>query len=492
MSANYAVEKGARQARGWKGFSSRAVGAMVCLLAVLMTAGSAWADDADSDGISDDREAQILAEFSPVIYSDNSNEVFPPLPVEWMIRRCQLRWYYQPGGNNPADRGNELLLATFGADYKLTTDLLNSLFPSTWPEDEWHRFRLTFKNGGNHHGDDLNPPEGEPSDERTWSSAQARQDCMYGRCSPFNTNMTDSAAIESAGQYRVQYYLFFGWDDVNADRNCYCCPLGNHEGDVICVEFWVEWQPGGTSRIIAPVFHNHGRQVFVDSTSRLRIEGGRPVVFLERDNHEALPWSGTAGICATAPTGISANKIWASNLIPCPFVSLCQPGTPLQRVGGECDDVPVVRNHTGDDGSGSRLLITSVNNLGEPGRPYPDSVSRFLHNYRGLLGDDASDSCDIFTFPVEFTDTNCPESPIHQGKMWDSDWQRGEVYVEFGRTDRNQTGEPEHPVASLPLGVWMTRPYGTSRVRAGAYPDRLTLTKPVTITAEGGMVTIGQ
>jgi len=121
------------------------------------------------------------------------------------------------------------------------------------------------------------------------------------------------------GVYVVQYYALFlenggagGVPDVSApvfgllggvdiDKRA-----GYHQGDILCVDFTVRTSATGQSEILGAVFHNHGRQFFIEPSSLVMPEG-RPHVFLEYHRNEPWPNEGGQGTSGWPKEGMVSN-----------------------------------------------------------------------------------------------------------------------------------------------------------------------------------------
>ncbi|HEY6261879.1 MAG TPA: HYR domain-containing protein [Nitrospiraceae bacterium] len=367
-----------------------------CLSYFLIVATIAPAQDCDHDGIPDALEAELLSTFAPAWRPDDPDDDFPPLPISWYLAHCELQVYYHPQRTtdyNGTDDPGTLVASTGGLP--LTLEIVIPMVKITLPEHYFYRLKFKSPESDYQNGKD-------PNDPRTWTIGRDRQDCLYGRCTRL-----DGAP---SNYYLVQYYLFFGWNDVDADRNDIGCPIGNHEGDIVCVEFEVRYDSPIDKKIVRAVYHEHGRQVFIDDPSILDYSTGHPVVYLEKENHEALPWRGGCGFVAgTVPQCVGINKYFDSMDVSIFSVP----------VAGECDDVPTVREHYG---RGVEMLITSAINLGERGFPGPTLEAQFVLAYGGLYGHEGTACCDD-----PFGSPNCehvdsPPGPPFQAKMWDRMW----------------------------------------------------------------------
>lgn len=466
----------------------------VALLFVCLTlAPNAKAVDFDEDGIDDSVESDVLSTFAPAWRPDDPDNDLPPLPLSWYISHCELREYIHPGRlidyNGTDDRGT--FVSTTG-NQVLTLETIIPIVKSPLPLH--HFYRLAFKSDSFRYGND-------PSSPRTYSIAKNLQDCLYGRCTHLEG--------EKDNYYLLQYYLFFGWNDVDADRNPIGCPIGNHEGDVVCVEFEVEYNSATDHRLVRAIYHDHGRQVFIDEPSALDYSAGHPVVYLEKENHEALPWRGDCGfVDGLVPSCIGITQYFESKDVSIFNVP----------VAGECDSVPTVRQH---NGGGVEVLITSVINLGERGAPGPSAEAQFVHAFNGLYGDSATACCDDPFGSPTCQPVDSPRGPPFQGKMWDREWHGGgatnrnfrdsrfpgckgsdflsprttTVWVDFnlfGAPAAQVNGGLYYPFSALADAVVAVTAGGKIKLQPGATILPITISKPTTLLAPNGSVTIGE
>lgn len=461
--------------------------AVPLLIAALLTpVRYSAAIDNNQNNVDDAEEIALFQDFAPRWKTDDADDRFPPLPIRWYVEHCRLVAYgaaepqYDPDYNGSA--GDAPFLFELSP---LTLEQIEQLFPgsfgSTFPAGPF--FRLDFLDGDYHDGDD-------PMNPRTWSIAQQRGDCVYGRCVPVGQM--------GSGQYIVQYYLFFGWNDVDADRNILGCPYGNHEGDIVCFEVWVDRHRPAGDQILQAIYHNHGRQVFVEP-GHVPFEGGHPVVYLETESHELLPWSGGCGMLSQTivrppftcwggtqtppPVGIAASEFFESG-----FQGWWIFG---QNVGGECDDVPVVRCHYG---SARTLFVTSIINLNTEAimNPMHTPETRFIARYTGRYGNTASDFCDVATVPQSGPPVDSPKGPPYQGKLWHRAYRVPEVWVNPAFTANIQDGSSDKPASTLRRALAMCSDGGVIRLAPGALSGRMRIVQPCTLTAPTGPVTIGQ
>lgn len=192
-------------------------------------------------------------------------------------------WYTSPTGVFVGSTGNSVL----------NIQSMLAVYDAIRQSGNNYHFRLQFMNPDHHTGDD-------PQDPMSWAIAQARGVGIYGRVEPIGTTL-----------YAVQYYMAFGYNNTTAPPLCGDVEPGTHEGDWICADFTVDVADINAPRIVQAIYHNHGRQVFVESSGALRFEGTHPVMYLEQGCNEPWPFAGEEGFTGAGPPPcISTNKIW--------------------------------------------------------------------------------------------------------------------------------------------------------------------------------------
>jgi hypothetical protein len=438
--------------------------------------------DSDGDGIPDVTENWLLSTFAPVWRPDLVQADFegtappfldryPPLPIRWYVEHCDLQIWHNDLDFDYAGATNRGILLTNISipNLEFALSLIQSRLPSLY------FYRLNFRSFNHTRGLD-------PNNARDWQAANVQQDCVYGRCTHLDNRPQN--------EYLLQYFVFFGYNDVGDYRNDIGCPIGNHMGDVGCVEFEVRWSGFGNASIIRAVYDDHGRQVFIDNPNTLDYLYGHPVVYLEGETHEALPW---AGACGFDPGHIAAcigvNSIFRSeDVFTVP-------------VGGECDDVPVVRTHWGQGGD---VLVASVINIGERDHPGSNLEAQFIHAFPGLYGAYATDCCDDPSGHQNCRNINSPMGPTFQDKMWDRAWKangnpvlivrnyrvpefpgcpdgtpwqrpaRADAHVELGYSGKLITGTFLYPFTSLQAAIDEVSVDGIINIKPGHSPEAIT------------------
>jgi hypothetical protein len=212
--------------------------------------------------------------------------------------------------------------------------------------------------------------------------------------------------VEDGGrdQYVVQYFLLFGRNDTNVLGTVRPSgrdgphETGNHEGDWVCVEFTVRAADPKQPRFLRGVYHNHGRQIFVDyDRSGFLGRGTRPYVFLEKGTNEPWPFASKEGIKDgddRIPRGVSASRRYGGieNASTAPF------------------GVALVRTHAQDS---LRQDIPTVVNVGSEAYGKTGDEVWFFHHFNGRYGSIWYKSA----FGKEL-DPASPRGPVYQPAMW--------------------------------------------------------------------------
>jgi hypothetical protein len=415
-----------------------------------------WAQDTDRDGVPDAIEAQLLATLAPVWMTPVPGHS-GPLPIDWNVRHSFLLWYTSDSGDYVDDTGGT----------PLTPQLVLDTMAAHRSAGLNYHYRFGYHDTDYRFGDD-------PNDPMSWAIARDRGIGLYGRVT--------NAPNARAGCYLVQYFLFFGWNETDTPPGC---DAGNHEGDWICVQFEVEASDLANPRIYDCVFHNHGRQTFVESPAALEFDGTHPRVYLEHDTNEPWPFAAAGGFQpgAVRPC-VSTNKRFylTGEFCTLEYETDCNLG------------YTAVREH---EAEGPAYLISAVVNVGEAGHPYPSSESRFFQGYDGWWGNTWETSC----YWIELLDTSPPNSPRFNPKMWDRAYDstriwpscdnQSTVFVNFSASGV-ESGSPSQPFNKLSEALAVVASGGTITLAPGSSGERLTIFENCTITASGGTATIGQ
>ncbi len=212
------------------------------------TAGSPQANDFDRDGVTDRIEKDLLERWNPEFKRHDNSQQFPLSAGEYLDRSELLRY--------------------FGTDYFYYIKDKSTPLPK-------------------------NP------------------NTIYGRvCQPKDF---------PSDVYCVQYYVLFlenrglqGVPDINlalpflggltVDSRA-----GYHEGDILCIDLTVKGSDPKTSKLIAAILHNHGRQFFVEPGAIQMNSSNQPIIYLEERTNEAWPVSGPRGPSGWPARGMVSN-----------------------------------------------------------------------------------------------------------------------------------------------------------------------------------------
>jgi hypothetical protein len=317
----------------------------------------------------------LLKAASPIFFPGGEERHAPPLPIEWYVRNCEL-----VGFKN--DKEQWLPAVENGRE-----ELSMQAMVERVARDPGHSYRLTFKDHTQRRG----------GRDLGWDATR-----IYGR------------VIETgpAEEYVVQYFLLFGWNDTNAPagfegRMGITAPTrgggagnaGNHEGDWVCVEFTVRASDPKKPRFLRGVFHNHGRQIFVDyGKSGFLGRGTRPYVFLEKGTNEPWPFASTEGIKdddRRIPRGVSASRRFGG----------------IENAATAPAGYSLVRNH---EQEWLERDVRTVVNVGSEKYGKKGDEVWFFHHFPGRYGSIWYKSL----FGPKELDTPSPRGPVHQPQVW--------------------------------------------------------------------------
>lgn len=323
------------------------------------------AEDRDGDCISDDYEHYLLQQFAPVFYTDDAYTG----PTQYVGIPVEASWFMAHA--NLTTDNNTVVLAR-----PTTSEALNYLRSiEALPDAVGSHLRLPFMPNGNPRWgySDVGQP-------RSWPIAISNGDGVYGHVwRPF------------PGQYpnilSVQYYMLLTW---NQPDNC-GTSNGEHDGDIISVDYGVDVSDAANPKIVHAIYHNHGRQILC-TRDALRFESGHPVVYMEQQDNEVWPNPhGSIGYAGWPDSdGYAINWVFE-------FGYDCGDIDPLaQLCGFSGGEEAAVRGHSG---LGLRYQSFNVPNLGEaycahpncPGSPtvfYPlaDADAELFLRYAGKWG----------------------------------------------------------------------------------------------------------
>jgi hypothetical protein len=426
------------------------------------------AQDFDGDQLPDSVEQAILQEFSPVWWPGEMGQAAPQ-PIDWMCRHGRWKIFRNSDGSQvdaiPAAEA-PYTVAQMQAFYLQA----RSQYPTSQYSIAWSYYNAR---------DRFNQA---PGDVFTWQMAAAQNRGIYGRVWQPDPSVPD--------RYGVQFFAHFGWNETDAP---WFYDIGNHEGDWVCVDLTVRGSSASGYRIESAVFHNHGRQVFVEDPRALVRTGNRVHVFLERGTNELLPWAGQSGfqpgdtaMPQRVPRWVSTNHRLFGNW---GFGQTC-----TLEYESDCNlGYTAVREHEAD-GPGGFVIIAK--NIGEhnPNNPAQwagsDPEARFIHVVAARYGSVGE----------------CPQGPPYQSKMWrrdysqygsaGDDWNPGPgmqtVWVEAGALTFREFGSEANPFLDLRRAVPFTRDGGVIYIKAGNYAAAgYEVDQDVTFQAVDGPVTIG-
>lgn len=218
---------------------------------------------------------------------------------------------------------------------------------------------------------------------------------------------------QGKGVVRLAYFCFYGFSDGedNAELKVF-----DHHGDWMCVDFDIDLSDAAKPRFTRAIYHNHGRQFFVDDPDKnlsfADFGGDRhPRVWLEAGTHETWPCSGDDD--GFASVGQIPKFVWTNNRMDAEDIKDHVGGEIAAKVVEILQDVEEngCRAHDGK----RELPFERVVNVGsEVPAGAADDVKLF-HEYKGRWGE----KTEGYGSP--------PMSPRHQPAMWSRQgWKHGE------------------------------------------------------------------
>jgi hypothetical protein len=465
--------------------------------------------DLDGDGIADTEEQRLLNMFAPisigsVVYPDYGDPGGAPVSVSWMVRN----------GIQCRDVTQYCCYEGVGPDnitYEDCAEQLGSIPIESWiaalqvPENNsgcsWHiAYNLLRVNWLGY--------SSIPVERRSWAAAASNPEHTYGRAwRPWPQTHPHLVSL--------QYYSYYSNNDATAP---FGLDIGDHHGDWGTIDITIDLEADPAQPpVLHMIFHNHGRQFFM-TPEFLPSWSHRPVAYLERGSNEPWPNAGPNGTAGwpTRPGWATNTSFNEERISGCPsaFPEFCEEGNVSQHHHGE----GYLIDWLAGDGV--------VPNVGDNGVSLCGIEGEFLQAYRGRWGRTTG------------TGASCPQSPLFQYKVknrcwaetddgypksggpWQSEvtgggpfsWSDGtlwsiepwtlpvqsdEVYVDdlpfVGRY--NGTGTPSNPYADFGLGIAMVLPHGSLRLvrtdAVGPFSAPMHLTKPLTLEAVNGPVTLG-
>lgn len=212
---------------------------------------------------------------------------------------------------------------------------------------------------------------------------------------------TYSFELQTSYQYvSVQYFFFCYFNDADFPANG-----GDHDADWGCLD--LTFIVGGLARKVtwekpilhSAVFHNHGRQMWLDHAKhgKLELDGGRVVVRLEHGSNEPWPNKGGSGFGGwPKPTGFKINHRFEKD------TGIDWSWSPRES--------RIVRPH---EGNGDRIVEYDLIDLAPVAPQGLSPLARFVQCFGGRYG----------TYGGPHGDP--PTGPPYQKQMWERRYTHG-------------------------------------------------------------------
>lgn len=407
------------------------VSAAVAVIFALPVPG-AYAADVDEDGLSDDLEQFLINTNRPLLKYDSSEQYWPS-SVKWKVRHSDL--IYEDEGNVVCTsnqlNANPLLILSGNYNDTSSSTAINPVAISDYKLNLYNDFRCG-----------------------SWPLGQESLAVgMYARVVPLRNavqcaNYPDLSAVVHAGDVLIQYYQFFPFNDFAVIAG----ETADHEGDWLFLDVFVSTNPPYAQKAI--VYHHHGDSECEGPTcltgSALPTDGV-PVCYLENGSHEWWPWASSGGECQFYWKGIG------------PFPN---------------------GSHDGNF-RGGPVRAENVLNIGEHFAPMNNEEAQMIVFYNGKWG-----------YAPGWSEGNPAEGPLSLGRCYSVQAPRVVAYVRHSEPPRlpflPYFATRYYPARTVAEGWYAVEDGGRVRIAAGTYPERMTISKAMTLEAWGdGPVTIG-
>lgn len=415
-------------------------------------------NDADGDCIDDAKEQFLLQALAPILRPDQVHPVAVegtgvPVSMSWLLSECSIMV-----GPSHSPQTIAVQPGLAGA-----VALLPNSTPG-WGLDNPYKWGQS------------------PTAPRSWPISVGLREGVYGRVwRPWEE--THPHLIS------VQYYVFFTWNET-----AYSFGWGNHEGDWLGVDYCIDDRIMVASpAIMHAVYHNHGRQLFM-TPEALVLTNGRPRIFTELGTNESWPNAGTRGKDGWPQSnGFATNRDWDDTF--------------------GASEYGICREHNGNGEYYDFVVGPPIPNIGEIDYPLAGDTGTFLLGYPGLYGRIAIDP--------PFAESDPPTGPPFQNKLWrrafDGPWsqsggpfdtdasgltmsagytfspipQLADAFVNPNAVEQG-VGSSQRPFTSIALGASYVTDGGQVWIQSSSTPGAFSCSKPVTLRALNGAVTIGQ
>jgi hypothetical protein len=219
--------------------------------------------DIDGDGISNAVEDGLLQRFYPRLTPNGYSE-WHPVSITTFLERSDA-WY---GGTQGVP----------GSSYLIEADLSLGRALELVPRADFDHLLVT------------------DNSQSGWGSVSQNLGLTgYGR-------VTSPIGFAN-GVYIVQYYFLLLWSRGRAG-------FGDHQGDWLTIDFTVDARDVSEPKIIEAIFHNHGRQLFVEPRALDFHEDTHPIVYLEANSNEPWPVPGEEGVRGWPALSVGTNRVF--------------------------------------------------------------------------------------------------------------------------------------------------------------------------------------
>jgi hypothetical protein len=242
----------------------------------------ASSSDFDGDCIDNYTETILLNQFSPRIALNDADDAIP-IRVSDFLARSELIRKFKHLDTRPGHGGivvEDNLILPRPVPLSMAPPSFRDQRPNDY--DDYYALRQVY-------------PVDPVLDQSVRAAARANAR-WYGRVS----HPTEFLP----GVYTVQYYALLWYNIVNTFNGD-----GNHQGDLICIDFTIDDRDPGNPKILEAIYHNHGRQLFVEPEALRFVDQTHPMVFLEEGTNETWPNPGGPAYLGWPTLGVLTNDV---------------------------------------------------------------------------------------------------------------------------------------------------------------------------------------
>lgn len=406
----------------------------------------AIAQDIDGDGISDETEAVLITRHLPVLVYEPDERHYPISVSDFVMSSRLLgdmRIPWQDGDTASCVSLGGLGLyrvhldqAQLQANPLLALEQVDS--PGEPCDDQYSSFA------------------GSPGDGNLWwlDLDDAWHPGIYpGADGSAHRGMYAHVVPHESGQILLQYWQLFGFNEAECTSDC-----GDHEGDWLYLDLYLN--PTPPYKLQSIVYHHHGDGNCAPMTLPYTPSG--------------WPWC-QFGYCSPIALPANGHPI-------CFLEEQAHEWWPFASGGDECEFAPFVCSNASHLGGGLTYQVPFALNVGEWYAPTESVEAKLFVLFAGRWGRWGA-NCE------PFNTAEPPDSPMIQFFPAPPAWR---FVNAAAQPSQSGDGSARDPWRSLASALANTPDNSTLRILPGNYFAVGTVSRPVTLTAPLGPVTIGR